>query len=119
MLTAISAGWALAVSVSSASGPSNISCESFCASARVDALEHLARDGKLVGERLAHADRLRPLTRKHQGRLHDPVSPPSSETATRLAPRRKRLHRHGLGGAVKRGSPVEQGIDSGRPPPKP
>ncbi len=70
MLAAISAGWALAVSVSSASGPSNISRERFCDERRIDAVEHLARGRKRFGERLAHADRLRPLTRKHQGRLH-------------------------------------------------
>ena len=37
---------------------------------RVDALEYLARGGKLSRERLSHADRLGALTRKHQGRLH-------------------------------------------------
>ena len=37
---------------------------------RIDPVEHLARGRKRFGERLAHADRLRPLTRKHQGRLH-------------------------------------------------
>ena len=58
MLVAISAGCALAVSVSSASGPSKISFDSFCAERRVDALEHLARGGKRLGERLAHADAL-------------------------------------------------------------
>jgi hypothetical protein len=34
----------------------------------VDAVEHLARDWELVRQRLSHADRLRPLTWKHQGR---------------------------------------------------
>ena len=37
---------------------------------RIDAVEHFARGRKGFGEGLAHADRLRPLTRKHQGRLH-------------------------------------------------
>ena len=37
----------------------------------VDALEYVARGGKLVRKRLPHADRLGPLTRKHQRRLHD------------------------------------------------
>ena len=41
MLTAISAGWAFSVSVSSLSGPSNISCESFWPQRLVDLLEHL------------------------------------------------------------------------------
>ena len=86
MLAAISAGWAFAVSVSSASGPSNMSRRQILRQRRVDALEHFARGRKGFGEGLAHADRLRPLTRKHQGRLHG--NPLTDGRAKTQVPRR-------------------------------
>src|SRR4029077_18981278 len=54
----------------------------------VDAVENLPRDAKLFRQRLSHADRLGALTRKHQGRLHGPVSPNERDRATWLAPGR-------------------------------
>ena len=69
-LVAIRAGCALAVRVSSASGPSKIKPAEAFAQRRVDALEHFARGRKRLGERLAHADRLRALPGKYEGRCH-------------------------------------------------
>jgi hypothetical protein len=46
---------------------------------RVDLLEHGARGGKRLGERFAHADRLRALPRKRQGRRHAILQKPRAE----------------------------------------
>ena len=72
--TAISAGWALAVSVSVSSGPSQISCRQLFAERVVDLVEDCARFGKRVGQVLAHADGLAALPRKGECDRHDGCS---------------------------------------------
>ena len=74
--TAIRAGWALPVRVSSSSGPSHISAESFSPSASSTSSK-TARAPAGVGEVLAHADGLAALAGKDECVGHDP--PGSSE----------------------------------------
>ena len=75
-LDAISAGCALAVSVSSASGPSNIRCDSFCAERRVDAREHLPRGGKRSASALPMPTVCDPCPGNTKAVCHDRVPPP-------------------------------------------
>ena len=64
MLTAISAGCAFRVRVSSSSGPSKMIVGELLAERLVDLLEHRARRRNGIGERLAHADGLASLARE-------------------------------------------------------
>ena len=68
--TAISAGWAFSVSVSRSAGPSHMTAVSFSPSASSTSANTLARGGKIVRERLAHADGLAALARKNECNRH-------------------------------------------------
>ena len=68
--TAISAGWAFSVSVSSSSGPSHISRGELLAQRLIDLVEHGARLREGLRQRLAHADGLAALARKNEGCRH-------------------------------------------------
>ena len=70
--TAISAGCAFSVSVSSASGPSHISRERFCDKRRIDLLEHRARRRISLGKLRPHADGLASLPGKDESDAHGP-----------------------------------------------
>ena len=63
-------GCVFAVSVSSSIGPSKHSVESGSPSAASARVEHAARRGRRLGERLAHADLLRALTGEQPRDLH-------------------------------------------------
>ncbi len=69
-LTAISAGWAFSVRVSSSIGPSRMSRDRCWPKSVVDLLEDLARGGEGVGEVGAHADGLAALAGKQEGEAH-------------------------------------------------
>ncbi len=64
--TATSAGCAFSVSVTFSAGPSHITAAELVAERGIDLVEHLPRDRKGLGQRLAHADRLAALPRKHE-----------------------------------------------------
>ena len=70
--TAISAGWAFSVSVSVSAGPSNMMARELVAERRIDLVEHLPRRREIRRQRLAHADRLAALARKHESDRHAP-----------------------------------------------
>ncbi len=70
MLTAIKAGWAFSVSVSSASGPSHISFDKLLAERFIHFGENGAGRGRGISERLAHADGLAALSRKNESKAH-------------------------------------------------
>ena len=70
MLTAISAGWALRVRVSSSSGPSKMSAESFSPSASSTSSNTARAAATALGERLSHADGLASLAGKDESRAH-------------------------------------------------
>ena len=80
MLVVRIAGWVLAVSVSSSSGPSKQSFDRAKPERGVGLLEDGPRLGKGVGERLAHADLLRALPGK-QKCAHRAASPPHRRRA--------------------------------------
>ena len=70
--TAISAGWAFSVSVSVSAGPSNMMALSLAAERLVHLVEHLPGGREACRQRLAHADRLAALARKHESDRHAP-----------------------------------------------
>ena len=99
-LTAMRAGWAFAVSVSASAGPSNISARELLRQRRVDLVEDRAGLRKGLGKRLAHADRLAALPRKHECPRH--VMPPRRSGARRKA------------GQASQGAAVERSTARGR-----
>ena len=74
-LTAISAGWAFSVRISSDSGPSRISFERFCFSASSTSWNTSRAVAKAAGQVHAHADGLGSLSRKDEGAAHGPFLP--------------------------------------------
>ena len=68
--TAISAGCAFSVSVSVSAGPSHMIAESFSPSASSTSSNTARAGAKVVGQRLAHADRLAALARKYECDRH-------------------------------------------------
>ena len=68
--TATSAGCAFSVSVIASAGPSHITARELVAERLVDLVEHPPRDREGLRERLAHADSLAALPRKHVRRRH-------------------------------------------------
>ena len=67
--TAIRAGCAFSVSVSRSAGPFPHDRGELLAQRLVHFVEHVARRGEIVGQRLAHADGLAALARKNECEL--------------------------------------------------
>ena len=67
--TAISAGWAFSVKVSWSAGPSQITVGELLAQRIIDLGEQIAGGGKIVRERLAHADGLAALALEKRRQL--------------------------------------------------